>query len=112
VPHVRARIFECFSKLVEEDHFRMRMGLVAALGSSSAPEAIPLLSRIRMLDTDGRVRRDALVASQAISEAGSVPEVVHALKSSLEKLQDEHRKLKDEFEAFKGRSSASTGKEF
>ncbi len=110
-PSVRARVFECFSKLVEEDHFRMRMGLVAALGASGAAEAIPLLSRTRMLDTDGRVRRDALVASQAIAESGSVPEVVHALKSSLEKLQDEHRKLKDEFEAFKGRSIASSGKE-
>jgi aminopeptidase N len=110
-PSVRAQVFECLSKLVEEDHFRMRMGLVAALGASAAPEAIPLLSRIRMLDSDGRVRRDALVASQAISEAGSVPEVVHALKSSLEKLQEEHRKLKDEFELFQGRTTTSIGKE-
>jgi hypothetical protein len=74
------------------------MALVAALASTGMPEAIGLLSRVRAIDTDGRVRRHALEASQILSEAGSVPEVVGTLRQALEKLEEEHRRLRADFE--------------
>jgi aminopeptidase N len=98
VPSVRGRLMEVFSELCDEEHFRIRMALVAALASTGMPEAIGLLSRVRAIDTDGRVRRHALEASQILSEAGSVPEVVGTLRQALEKLEEEHRRLRADFE--------------
>jgi len=97
-PFVRGRLLEVFSELCDEENFRIRMALVAALGASGMPEAIGLLSRVRSIDTDGRVRRHALEASQILSESGSLPEVVGTLKQALEKLEEEHRKLRAEWE--------------
>ena len=97
-PSVRGRLLEVFSELCDEENFRIRMALVAALSVTGMPEAIALLSRVRSIDTDGRVRRHALEASQILSESGTVPEVVGTLKQALERLEEEHRKLRAEFE--------------
>ncbi len=104
-PSVRGRILEAFAAVADEDNFKIRMALVPALGGSAMPEALGLLSRIRAVDTDGRVKRHALEASQILSEAGSTPEVVGALKGALEKLEEEHRKLRTELENLKGKSN-------
>ncbi len=94
VPAVRARILEILGALCDEDNFRLRMALVHALETSEAPEASGMLARIRTLDTDGRVKRHAQMAMDSVAMAGTAPESVATLKEQLEKLQEEHRKLR------------------
>jgi hypothetical protein len=51
---------------------------------------------------DGRVRRSAQVAIDDLYTAGTTPESVSQLKGALEKLEEEHRKLKSWVEEQKG----------
>jgi hypothetical protein len=71
------------------------------LGESESPSAIALLSRIRDLDSDGRIRRNALSLIDALQTAGTTPESVSNLKSAYEKLEEEHRKLRAVVEEIK-----------
>jgi aminopeptidase N len=94
----RARVLEAFSQLADEPDFRLRRALVGALAACEATDAIPILERIRALDPDGRVRRAAQTSASALATAGAVPESVSALKAALEKLEEEHRKLRAQVE--------------
>jgi aminopeptidase N len=97
----RARILRLMDQLADEDNFRVRMKLVQALSESQASDAIPVLQKIRRLDLDGRVKRDALMVVDVLQTAGSTPEVVTNLKTALEKMEEEHRKLKSMFEEYR-----------
>lgn len=94
----RALILETLSWVAEEDHFRLRTALVPALRSTTLPGAIPILEKIRTLDSDGRVKREAMLAADALRASGSVPETVGALREALTKLELEHRKLRSALE--------------
>jgi aminopeptidase N len=89
----RAQVLETFAALTEEDNFRIRMILLHAIETASVPEGIPLLGRIRALDTDGRIKRGASDAINRLYMAGSTPESVAELKSAFDKLQEEQKKL-------------------
>ena len=107
VPAERTRILKHLDLLSDEENFRVRMALVHALQDSQASEAIGILSKIRVLDSDGRVRRTAMGAIDSLTTAGSTPESVNTLKASLELLQEEVRKLKNSMDEMKGKDSAS-----
>lgn len=94
VPTERKRVLDAFSFLADEPNFRTRMMLVHALEGTESPDAIPILQKIRDRDLDGRIKRTATLAMDHLQTAGTTPESVGALKSSLEKLEEEHRKLK------------------
>ena len=94
VPAERSRIFEVFACLVDEDNFRLRMALVPALRTAGGEQASALLSRIRSQDLDGRVKRGAIHALDVLGASGTTPEAVSQLRSSLEKLEEDYRKLR------------------
>jgi aminopeptidase N len=109
VPSERARLFEVLGQLVDEEGFRLRMALVSALKIAGGAEASGLLWKIKSYDIDGRVRRGALSAMDAVASEGTQPEVVGQLRASLEKLEEEHRKLRSAFEEAKaGLAPANT----
>ncbi len=94
VPSERALILDRFNELADEESFRVRMRLILALGASESPVAIPILDKIHRLDSDGRVKRDSKALMNALMVSGTPPESVVNLKVALEKLEEEHRKLK------------------
>ncbi|MEK6704785.1 MAG: M1 family aminopeptidase [Bdellovibrionota bacterium] len=94
----RTRILAVFTELADEDDFRLRMALVGALEKSEMSEAISLLSRIKMLDVDGRVRKNANFGIGVLETARTMPESVSNLKAALEKLEEEQRKLRSMLE--------------
>jgi aminopeptidase N len=98
VPHERARVFDLFSRLSDEDHFRIRMALLDALACSESSEALSLVEKIRSLDVNPRVRRRALVVRAELQEAGGLPESFTQLRSAYERLEEEQRKLKSALE--------------
>jgi aminopeptidase N len=95
---IRSKIMGVLTDLSDEDNFRLRMQMVAALEESGCPEAISILSKVRQLDTDGRVKRGAQVAIDHLLTAGTLPESVEQLKRALEKLEEDQRKLRSRFE--------------
>ncbi len=100
-PAVRHQIFGIFREIIDEDSFRIRLALVLALGGSAQPEATALLSHIRDIDSDGRIKRDCQVFISELSEAVSGGEAVAGVKEELEKVQDELKKMRTEFENLK-----------
>lgn len=93
-PAVLKRILKHLSELAEEDCFRLRMRLIPALLSTESFEALGALERIRSTDVDGRVKRNAQAALDALYQAKEKPEGLAALRTSLEKLEEDYRKLK------------------
>ncbi len=102
---VREKILSVFSGLADERNFRLRATLVVAIELSEISDAIGILERVRDTDTDGRIKRSAWVAMSKLKTAGSAPESVESLKKILEKLEEDHKKLKLEFEEIKKKSS-------
>jgi HEAT repeat protein len=90
----RARILEVLDQLADEPNFRTRMALVSAVAALEHPDAIGILEKIRGTDLDGRVKREALSAAGALSTEGPAAESARNLRESVEKLEEEYRKLR------------------
>ncbi len=97
----RAKIISHLNVLADEDHFRIRMALLSSLAQAEAPEASAILYKIYSNDLDGRVKRTALSVLGELRTSGTLPESVGTLRQSLEKLEEEHRKLKGMVEELK-----------
>ena len=110
-PAVRTQLYAVFSLLVDEVNFRTHMMLVHALENAELPDGIPLLGRIKATNPDGRVKRAASGAMDRLYSAGTASESVQELKSSLEKLTEDHRKLKAIVEELKEELKATSSKE-
>jgi hypothetical protein len=108
VPAVRARILELFDLLGDEANFRVRMAVVGAAAGFEHPDAIGVLEKIRALDLDGRVKREALAVANALSTAGPAGETASHLKESISKLEEEYRKLRSLVEETRAKVSKST----
>ncbi len=97
-PPEKARAFEVFVALADEDNFRIRVKLAHTLGQTGAGEAVGLLRKIHAIDSDGRVRRDALDAIDSLTGPGAGEESVSRLKGTLDLLEREYQKLKTQLE--------------
>ncbi|MGK5081913.1 M1 family aminopeptidase [Bdellovibrionota bacterium FG-1] len=106
---VRAQVFEVLDHLADEPSFRLRSALVPALRTAGGAAASAILSRIHQSETDGRIRRNAQTAMDVLHSAGSTPEQVGQLKTSLEKLEEEYRKLRSLVEEVKKPTIGSSG---
>jgi hypothetical protein len=69
------------------------MVLIHALENGEAPQGLALLARMRSMDSDGRVKRSASIAIGRLQAAGTTPETVAELKTALDKLQEDQKKL-------------------
>lgn len=94
----RAPLIEVFRLLTDEENYRVRIALIPALRETGGAEASFLLWKIRNQDIDGRVRRGALQAMEAVDAEGTTPETVAQLRGTVEKLEEEYRKLRSAFE--------------
>ncbi len=107
VPAEQHRILEVFSSLADEDNFRLRRALVAALGEAGLADGIAILERIRRLDGDGRVKRQAMAMADALATAGASGATFGELREQIRKLEDEGRKLRSQLEEL--RAGLGTG---
>ena len=94
-PAVRHVIVERLCELVEEPGFRTQLSAMAALGRLGEVSALPVLRRMHESAPDGRMRRQAFEAMTRIRRGAAVPEGVRALRSELERLGEENRRLRD-----------------
>jgi len=94
----RKRLFTVLNELADEDSFRIRMALIVGLSSTESQAAIAILDKIHSSDVDGRVRRNAVAAMDALQLSGSTPDSVMQLKGALEKLEEDQKRLRSLFE--------------
>jgi aminopeptidase N len=98
VPDARTRAVDRLNELVDDRSFLVRIAAVAAAESLEDPRLIPALERISISAVDGRLRRKAAEAAIRIREAQKVPTQVSALRSDLDSLREDYRKLQDQIE--------------
>jgi aminopeptidase N len=95
----RARIADVLAGLLDDPMFLVQVAAIAAAESLGEPSLLPALDRIGATGFDGRLRRDATEAGMRIREAQKVPGQVSALRSDLDELREEQRKLQEKIEA-------------
>jgi len=105
IPSERARVLGAMDLLADEENFRLRGALVHALEATEAPHAIEVLEKLRRIELDGRIRRNAQTAIDTLRTAGTAPESVVQLKAALEKLEEEYRKLRGSMEELQAKGS-------
>jgi aminopeptidase N len=90
----QVRILDVFSRIADEDAFRLRLRLIGAVGEAGLVDGVPILEKIRKLDFDGRVKRSAMGMADALLASGAGGEAVAQLREQLQKLEEETRKLR------------------
>jgi len=91
-------IRERLEDFVRSGHMRVQLVSIAALGDRRDPKALETLHAQAARDLDGRVKRQAKVAAQAISAGSDRPEELRRLRDEVDRLRDEHRKVLDRLE--------------
>jgi aminopeptidase N len=98
VPEHRTRVVDALSHLVDDPMFVVQLTAIATAESLEDPRLVTPLERLSHSAFDGRVRRDAAEALVRIREAQKVPSQVTALRTDLDTLREEHRKLQEQIE--------------
>jgi aminopeptidase N len=94
----RTRVVDRLVELVDDSTFLVRISAIAAAESLEDPRLLPALERISISSVDGRLRRDAADAAMRIRDGQKVPTQVSALRSDLDTLREDYRKLQDQIE--------------
>jgi aminopeptidase N len=89
---------DAYDRLVEllsDDWLRVRLNAIGALAELKDTKAIAELSRVRDRELDGRVVRTAREAIRRLQEGADKGDEIKKLREELEKIQEDHRGLKD-----------------
>jgi aminopeptidase N len=98
VSHARTRVADLLGELVDDPMFLVQMSAIAAAESFEDARLLPALDRLAASAFDGRVRRDSAEAAIRIRDAQKVPAQVSELRSDLDNLREDHRKLQDQIQ--------------
>ncbi len=99
LPDARPRVVDALDQLLDDPVFLVQLAAIAAAESLADERLLYTLDRLGTSGFDGRVRRDAIEAAQRIREAQKVPAQVTALRTDLDALREDQRKLQDKIEA-------------
>ena len=95
----RTRIVDVIGELLDDGMLLVQIAAISAAESLGDERLLPPLDRLSASAFDGRVRRDAVEAAMRIREAQKVPAQVSSLRSDLDSLREEQRKLQEKIEA-------------
>jgi aminopeptidase N len=95
----RTRAVEALEERLDDRYFLVQLGAIAAAESLGDARLLPALDRLSQSAFDGRVRRDAAEAAIRVRESVKVPMQVTAMRSDIDGLREEHRKLQEKIEA-------------
>ncbi|MBV8333215.1 MAG: HEAT repeat domain-containing protein [Candidatus Eremiobacteraeota bacterium] len=95
----RTHAVEALEERLDDRYFLVQLGAIAAAESLADARLLPALDRLSQSAFDGRVRRDAAEAAIRVREAAKVPAQVTAMRSDIDGLREEHRKLQEKIEA-------------
>jgi aminopeptidase N len=95
----RARIAEAIGDRLDDPMFLVQISAIAAAEKLADSRFISALERLESSGFDGRIRRDAAEAAVRIRESQKVPAQVSGLRTDLDALREEQRKLQEQIEA-------------
>jgi aminopeptidase N len=95
----RAHIVEAIIDRLDDPMFIVQRSAVEAAEKLSDARFLSALDRLSVSGSDGRIRRDAAEAAIRIRESQKVPAQVTGLRTDLDALREEQRKLQEQIEA-------------
>lgn len=98
VDATRTRVVEHLITLAEDPAFRVQVAAINALGTLRDPRASATLQRLHAAAGDGRCRRLAYEALTSIREGRTTAEGLATLRTRLDAMADENRRLRDRVE--------------
>ncbi|MSQ35926.1 MAG: hypothetical protein EXR63_02105 [Dehalococcoidia bacterium] len=98
----RLRVRERLEQLLDDPWLRVQLSAVGALAALKDARAVPALGRCAERALDGRLRRSALVAAQALREGADRGTELRALREQVERLQQEQHALRDRLVQLEG----------
>lgn len=98
VAEARPRVIDTLQALLDDPMFLVQLAAIAAAEALEDPRLVATLDRLSHSAFDGRVRRDAAEALVRIHEAQKTPSQVTALRTDLDTLREEQRKLQEQIE--------------
>jgi len=94
----RTRVVDALEHLLDDPMFLVQIATIAAAETLEDPRLLAALDRLSQSGFDGRVRRDAAEAAVRVREAQKVPAQVSSLRTDLDTLREEQRKLEEKIE--------------
>ena len=104
VEETRASVVDAIVQLFDDRMFLVQLTAIGAAERLGDRRALPSLERLTQSAFDGRVRRDAAEAAIRIREGQKVPAQVNGLRTDVDALRDEHRKLQAKIEELSARA--------
>jgi len=104
VEHDRSRIVEAVTDRLDDAMFLVQIAAIAAAERLADPRFLGTLDRLSQSGFDGRIRRDAAEAAIRIRESQKLPGQVTSLRTDLDALREEQRKLQEQIEALSPRA--------
>ncbi|HKU66658.1 MAG TPA: M1 family aminopeptidase [Candidatus Baltobacteraceae bacterium] len=95
----RPRIVDAIADRLDDPMFLVQISAILAAQRLSDPRFLGALDRLSTSGFDGRIRRDAAEAAAHIRESQKVPAQVSGLRTDLDALREEQRKLQEQIEA-------------
>ncbi|MEO6914100.1 MAG: M1 family aminopeptidase [Candidatus Baltobacteraceae bacterium] len=99
IEHHRSGVVEALIKLLDDPMFLVQISAIGAVERLADARVLGALERLSASASDGRVRRDAVEAIVRVREAQRVPAQVTGLRSDLDALREDQRKLQEKIEA-------------
>lgn len=99
VDRARTDAVETLRELLDDPMFLVQIAAIGAAEHLGDARLLPDLDRLANGNVEGRVRRSALEAAMRIRESQRVPEQVSAMRSDIDTLREDHRKLQEQIEA-------------
>ncbi len=99
ITEARTQVVDVLNGLVDDPMFLVQLAAIAAAEALEDPRLLSSLDRLSASAFDGRVRRDAMEAAVRIREAQKVPSQVSAMRTDIDLLREEQRKLQEKIEA-------------
>jgi aminopeptidase N len=95
----RTHAVEALEERLDDRVFMVQMTALSAAESLGDARLLPALDRLSTTSADGRIRRDAAEAAIRVREAAKVPTQVTAMRTDIDGLREEQRRLQEKIEA-------------
>lgn len=95
----RTQVVDALDALLNDSMFLVQVAAIQAVGSLADKRHLASLARLGDTADDGRIRRDADEAAIRIREAQKVPAAVAGLRSDVDDIREEQRKIQEKIES-------------
>jgi aminopeptidase N len=95
----RTRAVGALDQLLGDATFMVQVTALQSAEALGDARLLPPLDHLAQAAFDGRIKRDALEAAIRVREAAKVPAQVSGMRSDIDGLREEHRKLQEKIEA-------------